>query len=52
MSLLLWLAIALVAIWIGIRLFFKTIGCVVHVLLILALVAVVWWFFANSRFMH
>ena len=48
MTLLLWLAVALVALWIGIRIFFKAVGCFVHVLLILALAAVVWWFLAQQ----
>lgn len=39
----LWIALVLVALWVGVKLFFKTIGCVVHVLLLLALAAVVWW---------
>lgn len=47
MTLFLWLAVALVALWIGIRIFFKAVGCVVHVLLLLALAAVVWWFLAQ-----
>jgi len=44
MTLLLWLAGALVVLWLVIKLFFKAVGCVVHVLLLLALAAVVWWF--------
>jgi hypothetical protein len=44
MSIFLWLAVVLVALWIAVKLFFKTVGCVVHVLLLLALAAVVWWF--------
>jgi hypothetical protein len=47
MSLLLWLALALAALWIVIKLFFKTVGCIVHALLLLALAAVVWWFLAQ-----
>ena len=45
---LLWIAIALVALWLVVKLFFKTVGCVVHVLLLLALAAVVWWFVAQG----
>ena len=48
MTLLLWLAVALVAIWIVVKLVFKTVGCLVHVLLFLALAAVVWWFLAQQ----
>ncbi len=44
MTLLLWLAAALVALWLGIKFFFKAVGCTVHLLLLLALAAVVWWF--------
>jgi hypothetical protein len=44
MTLLLWAAAALVGLWLVVRLFFKTVGCVVHVLLLLALAAVVWSF--------
>jgi hypothetical protein len=44
---LLWIAIALVALWIGIKIFFKAVGCAVHVLLLLALAAVVWWFMSQ-----
>jgi hypothetical protein len=47
-TLLLWLAVALVLLWIAIKIFFKTIGCVVHVLLLLALAAVVWWFLSQA----
>ena len=48
MTLLLWIAIALVALWLAVKLFFKTVGCAVHVLLLLALAAVVWWFLAQG----
>jgi len=44
MTLLLWTAVGLVALWLVVKLFFKTVGCIVHVLLLLALAAVVWWF--------
>ena len=47
MTELLYVAVALVALWLVVKLFFKTIGCVVHVLLLLALGAVVWWFLAQ-----
>jgi len=42
MSIFLWIAVALVALWLVVKLFFKTVGCVVHVLLLLALAAVAW----------
>ena len=41
---LLWIAGALVGLWLIVKIFFKTVGCIVHVLLLLALGAVVWWF--------
>jgi hypothetical protein len=44
MTLLLWIAGALVGLWLIVKLFFKTVGCIVHVLLLLALAVVVWWF--------
>lgn len=44
MTLFLWVAAALVALWLVVKLFFKTVGCVVHVLLLLALAAIVWSF--------
>jgi hypothetical protein len=42
MSIFLWIAAALVALWLVVKLVFKTVGCVVHVLLLLALVAIAW----------
>ena len=45
---LLWIAVALVALWLVVKLVFKTVGCVVHVLLLLALAAVVWWFLTQA----
>jgi hypothetical protein len=45
---LLGIAVALVALWLIVKLFFKTVGCVVHVLLLLALAAVVWWFMTQQ----
>ena len=44
MTVFLWIAAALVGLWLVVRLVFKTVGCVVHVLLLLALVAIVWSF--------
>ena len=45
---LIWIAAALVALCLVVKLFFKTVGCIVHVLLLLALAAVVWWFLAQG----
>ena len=45
---LLGIAVALVALWLIVKLFFKTVGCIVHVLLLLALAAVVWWFMTTQ----
>ncbi|MFL5617507.1 MAG: hypothetical protein ACJ79A_03830 [Gemmatimonadaceae bacterium] len=42
MTLFLWIAAALVGLWLVARLVFKTVGCVVHVLLLLALAAIAW----------
>ena len=42
MSIFLWIAAALVALWIVVKLVFKTVGCIVHVLLLLAISAVAW----------
>jgi hypothetical protein len=47
MTIFLWIAAALVALWLVVRLVFKTVGCVVHVLLLLALAAIVWSFIAK-----
>ena len=45
---LIWVAVALVALWLVVKVVFKTVGCIVHVLLLLALAAVVWWFFSQG----
>jgi hypothetical protein len=42
MSIFLWIAVALVGLWLVVKLVFKTVGCVVHVLLLLALAAIAW----------
>jgi hypothetical protein len=47
MTILLWIAAALVALWLVAKLVFKTVGCVVHVLLLLALVAIAYHFFGR-----
>ena len=44
MTIFLWIAAALVGLWLVVKLVFKTVGCVVHVLLLLALAAIVWSF--------
>ena len=44
MTTLLWVALALVLIWFLLRLVFKIVGVAVHLLLLLALAAVVAWF--------
>jgi len=48
MTLLLWIAGALVALWLIVKFVFKAVGCIVHVLLLLALAAVVWWFMTTQ----
>jgi hypothetical protein len=47
MTVFLWIAAALVGLWLVVRLVFKTVGCVVHVLLLLALAAIAWSFIAK-----
>jgi hypothetical protein len=42
MSIFLWVAAALVVLWVAVKLFFKTVRCVLHVHLLLALAAVAW----------
>ena len=41
MTLLLWIAIGLVVLWIVAKLVFKVVGCAIHLLLLAALVALV-----------
>jgi len=43
MTLLLWLAVALVALWLVVKFVFKVVGCAVHVLLVLAVIAAAIW---------
>ena len=43
MTLLLWLAVALVALWLVVKFVFKVVGCAVHVLLIAAVIAAGIW---------
>jgi hypothetical protein len=45
---LLWIAVALVVLWLVVKFVFKAVGCVVHLMLLLALAAVVWWFLSQS----
>jgi hypothetical protein len=47
MTVFLSIAAALVGLWLVVRLVFKTVGCVVHVLLLLALAAIAWSFIAK-----
>ena len=49
MSTLLWIAAALVGLWLVVKLVFKTVGCVVHVLLLLAVVAIAYHFFGHGN---
>jgi hypothetical protein len=44
MTILLWVALALVLVWFLLKLVFKIVGVTVHLLLLLALAAVVAWF--------
>jgi len=41
MTLLLWIAIALVVLWLVVKFVFKAVGCAIHLLLLAALVALV-----------
>jgi hypothetical protein len=43
MTLLLWLAVGLVALWLVVKFVFKVVGCTVHLLLVAALIAVAFW---------
>jgi hypothetical protein len=43
MTLLLWLAVVLVALWLVVKFVFKVVGCAVHILLLAAVVAAVIW---------
>jgi hypothetical protein len=44
MTLLLWIAIGLVVLWLVVKFVFKVVGCAIHVLLLAALVALVLYF--------
>lgn len=44
MTLFLWIALALVVLWIVGKFMFKVVGCAIHILLIAALVALVLYF--------
>jgi hypothetical protein len=48
MTIFLWAAAALVALWLVAKLVFKTVGCVVHVLLLLAIAAIAYHFFVHA----
>ena len=43
MTLLLWLAAGLVALWLVVKFVFKVVGCAVHLLLLAAVVALAFW---------
>jgi hypothetical protein len=43
MTILLWLAVGLVALWLVVKFVFKVVGCTVHLLLLAAAAAVVIW---------
>ena len=44
MTLLLWIAIGLVVLWLVVKFLFKAVGCAIHLLLLAALVALVLYF--------
>jgi len=43
MTMLLWLALGLVALWLVVKFVFKVVGCAVHLLLLAAVVAAAIW---------
>ena len=43
MTLFLWIAAGLVALWLVVKFVFKVVGCTVHILLILAAAALCFW---------
>ena len=48
MTILLWLAVGLVALWLVVKFVFKVLGFAVHLLLLAAVVAVAFWFLRGS----
>jgi uncharacterized protein DUF5670 len=44
MTSLLWIAVGLVALWLVVKFVFKAVGCAIHLLLLAALVALVFYF--------
>lgn len=44
MTMLLWLTLGLVALWLVVKFVFKVVGCAVHLLLLAAVVALAFWF--------
>ena len=44
MTILLWLAAGLVALWLVVKFVFKAVGCAVHLLLVAAVIAAAFWF--------
>lgn len=49
MELLIWLALALVALWLIVKFVFKVVGCAVHGLLLAAVVAAAIWLLQGGR---
>ena len=48
MTMLLWLAIGLVVLWLVVKFVFKVVGCAVHLLLLAAVIAVTFWFLRGT----
>ena len=44
------LAVGLVVAWLVVKFFFKAVGCVVHLLLLAAALAVVYWLWSSGTF--
>jgi hypothetical protein len=42
------LALGLVVLWLVVKFFFKAVGCVVHLLLVAAVVAVAYWIWSGG----
>jgi len=49
MTIFLWLAVGLVALWLVVKFVFKMMGCAVHLLLVAAIIAVAYWFLQGAR---
>jgi hypothetical protein len=48
MTMILWLALGLVALWLVVKFVFKVMGCAVHLLLLAAVIAVAYWFWQGG----